>query len=200
MPGAASQPRADVLALLDAYAAILKLARKPPPTLALPSFARRLEAPCRKLRPTWGREMWTARHIRRRLDVLTRAYVAKRAAGQGTPTDERDYASLQQFTAAVARPPSRLLVALGAVAALLLGQVIFDGLVDLLANTGFASDDALRQAIGNLDIAPQVDVFGSLARALLHSDAATVLAFVTAVSITLYVFARPLAPGFRIAR
>jgi len=195
-----SPPSADVPGLLAAYAAALKLARDPPPTLVLPSFARRLEGLLRKLRPTWGTEQWTARHIRRRLDVLMRAYAAKLATGQRASGDARSLESLQQFATAIARPPSRLIVVLGAVVAVLLGQLIFNGLVKLLANTGFAGDDALQQAIGSLDVAPQVGVFSNLGRALFQSDAATLLAFVAALATTFYVFLRPLAPGFRIAR
>jgi hypothetical protein len=60
-------PHADVTALLGAYAAVLKLATRPPATLVMPSFARRLKFPLCRLRPVWGTEMWTRRIIRQRL-------------------------------------------------------------------------------------------------------------------------------------
>jgi uncharacterized protein YjbI with pentapeptide repeats len=192
--------REDIEALLGAYERVLRLARRPPASVAFPRTARRLKTVHIKFRPTWGTEMWTAHHVRRGVDTLSRSYALRQSAGHGGEHDEAVSLALHRFATALPRPPTRLSLVLGAVLAILLGQFVFDGLIRLLADTGFVSDDSLEQALGNLEIAPEVKALGDLGSALAESDAAAVFAFLTTISVTLYVFFRPLASGFQIAR
>src|SRR3954447_18550317 len=115
----------DLVPSLRAYRGALLLSREPPPSINVPSMlpqaVRRIYP---RLRPAWGCHYFATRYVRGVTEALERAFAARIAVGEADPDDEAEGDSLQRFKSSLTPPPSRLLVIVGLLAAILLSQAL----------------------------------------------------------------------------
>jgi hypothetical protein len=131
----------DVASLLAAYDRVLSVSEDVPASIRVPVWpmGRRVNVALhRALRPDLGAQHWAARHIRRTVSVLERAF-ARRAAtgrldpgidGQAPGGADRDW--LRQFRDSLPAPVPRFALVAFVIAALVLTQALLNGLPDLI--------------------------------------------------------------------
>ncbi len=186
----------DVVPLLKAYEQAVIASREPPPSVR----SKRLQRVAGLLRPSWGCRYFTVRHVRRHLDAIDRALLARIAVGNHD--HEREHEALGHFRASLPPPPSRW-VGVGALLAVL---VLAQGLLGwLLSATGVITlsvneGDDIRRAFGNLDIAPDVQTVGDLSRALISGSYEELFVVIATLSLVGYFCARPFASGYWLSR
>jgi hypothetical protein len=187
--------RLDALPLLKAYRSALGLARRPPASLDLPPTLERLH---RWLRPTLGCHYFVTRHVRRRVRALERALTARVAVGDVDENDRAELDALRTFEASLAPPPRRAWTVAGFIAAVLLTQALVGRLSYLVSPTHDGS--TFETALNSVSLSPDVRSIGDLGRALTSADFFDLGVVVLSVLCVLYLFARPLACGYRLAQ
>ncbi|HEX5924922.1 MAG TPA: pentapeptide repeat-containing protein [Baekduia sp.] len=191
---AADAERLDVVPLLKAYSDALRLARRPPASLALPH---RLERVHRQLRPTFGCHYFTTRHVRRRTAALERALARRTAIGEADADDAVELESLRTFRSSLSPPPSRGWTAAGLLAAILLSQAIVGWLLNQASEGD--SHSQLFTAFRNVSLSLDVRSIRSLGDSLVAADYVELGCVMTGLMLLIYLFGRPLTSGYRIA-
>jgi hypothetical protein len=191
--------RLDVVPLLKAYRAALRLARRPPASLDLSPALERLH---RWLRPTVGCDYFVTRQVRRRVGALERALTARVAVGDVDENDRAELEALRTFRSSLAPPPGRGWTVAGLIAAILLTQAVVGRLSYLLSYVGATAGkgSSLETALNGVSLSPDVRSVGDLGRALTSADFIDLGVVVLSVVCVLYLFARPLACGYRLAQ
>jgi hypothetical protein len=191
--------RLDVVPLLKAYRAALRLARHPPASLDLPPALERLH---RWLRPTLGCDYFVTRQVRRRVGALERALTARVAIGEVDENDRAELEALRTFRSSLAPPPGRGWTVAGLIAAILLTQVLVGRLSYLLLYVGTTAGkgSSFETALSRVSLSPDVRSVGDVGRALTSADFFDLGVVVLSVVCVLYLFARPFACGYRLAQ
>jgi hypothetical protein len=189
----------DVVPLLKAYRAALRLARRPPASLDLPPPLARLHC---WLRPTLGCNYFVTRHVRRRVDALEHALTARVAVGEVDENDRAELEALRTFRSSLAPPPSRGWTLAALISAIVLTQALVGRLSYLLLYVGSTAGQrsSLQAAFRNVSLSPDVRSVGDLGQALISADFYDLGVVVLSVVCVLYLFGRPLACGYRLAQ
>ena len=196
-PTGAAEPL-DVVALLKAYRAALKLARRPPASLKLHPGLERLHC---WLRPTFGCHYFATRIVRRRTVALERALTActaVRGADGGKGKDELE--ALRSFRASLTPPPPRGWTVAGFIAAILLSQTLVGQLLGLMDASSWDEPSPIQAMFDNLSLAPDVRSIGDLVRTLASANFVEFGVIIASAAGVIYVFGRPLASGYRLAQ
>jgi hypothetical protein len=162
--------RLDVVPLLKSYRSALKLARRPPQSLAVPPWLWKV---LRRFRPSWGSHYCATRFVRKRTAAVERALAARCSVGEGDENDKAEADALKQFQGSLTPPPPRLVIVLAFIAAILLSQ----GGVNLLFSSADSFIGEHREKVSNalagLNLSPDVKSLSDVIDALASSRSDT---------------------------
>jgi hypothetical protein len=194
----AAAERLDIVPLLAAYQGALRLARRPPASLALPKPFEHLH---RWLRPRLGCHYFVTRHVLRRTAVLERALEARTAMGRGDDDDRAALETLRSFRASLSPSLPRAWLLAALITTVVVSQALVGWLLQVVSDSETnGKPSALSETVKNFSLSLDVRSINDVVRALTSANFVELGVVVMSVVAVVYLFGRPLGFGFRLAQ